>query len=69
MEYLTGGEFHSIAILSASSDYSVWISRLGEFDTNPATILESQKVLVSKQPLSGSLFKSQNGSTWTANLS
>jgi len=64
--YLTGQEFHSIAILSSSPDYSVWISRLGEFDTNPANILESQKVLVSKQPLSGSLFKSQNGSTWTA---
>lgn len=64
--YLSGSEFHSIAILSSSDNYTVWISRIGEFDTNPGNTLESQKVLVSKQPLSGSFFKSQNGSTWTA---
>ena len=64
--YLSGSEFHAIAVLSSSTDYSVWISRIGEFDTNPGTSLESQRVLVSKQPLSGSFFKSQNGSTWTA---
>jgi hypothetical protein len=63
--YLAGKQFHSIAILSNSSSYSVWISRISEFDVSTTTLSESQQTLVTKQPSSGSLFKSQNGSTWT----
>jgi hypothetical protein len=62
--YLAGKQFHSIAILSNSSSYSVWISRISEFDVSTTTLSESQQTLVTKQPSSGSLFKSQNGSTW-----
>lgn len=63
--YLAGKQFHALAILSNSSVYNVWISRLTEVDVSTANLIESEQVLVSKQPLSGSLFKSQNGSTWT----
>ena len=63
--YLAGGKFHSIVILSNSNEYNVWISRLGEVDIQTANAPESQQILVSKQPLSGGLFKSQNADTWT----
>lgn len=63
--YLTGGKFHSIVLLTNSNNYNVWISRIGEFDVQTAKAPESQQVLVSKQPLSGGLFKSQNADTWT----
>jgi hypothetical protein len=63
--YLAGKQFHALAILSNSSVYNVWISRLTEVDVSTSALAEQEQVLVSKQPLSGSLFKSQNGSTWT----
>ena len=63
--YLAGKQFHALAILSNSSVYNVWISRLTEIDVSTSSLAEQEQVLVSKQPLSGSLFKSQNGSTWT----
>jgi hypothetical protein len=62
--YLAGKQFHALAILSNSSVYNVWISRLTEIDVSTNNLAEEEQVLVSKQPLSGSLFKSQNGSTW-----
>jgi len=62
--YLSGGEFHSIVLLSASNDYTAWISRLGEVDITTANEPEERQVVVSAQPLLGSLFKSQNGVTW-----
>ena len=63
--YLAGGKFHSIVLLSNSNNYNVWISRLGEIDVENANAVESKQVLVSKQPLTGGLFKSQNADTWT----
>lgn len=63
--YLAGKQFHALAILSNSSVYNVWIARLTEIDVSTTGLAEQEQVLVSKQPLSGSLFKSQNGSTWT----
>lgn len=63
--YLAGKQFHALAILSNSSAYNVWIARLTEIDISTVLQPESEQVLVSKQPLSGSLFKSQNGATWT----
>ena len=63
--YLSGRIFHSIVLLSNSTNYDVWISRLGETDIRSANATESQQIIVSKQPLSGGLFKSQNADTWT----
>jgi len=55
--YLEGGKEYAIVMLSNSAKYSVYISRVGEID------LINQS-MVSQQPYLGSLFKSQNASTW-----
>ena len=61
--YLTGQKFHALVIMSNSQDYNVWVSRLGEIDVTSSGGLESQQV-VTKQSITGGLFKSQNAVTW-----
>lgn len=63
--YLSGKKFHALVVLASLPTYSLWVSRLNEVDVTTLAGLESKQILVSKQPLSGGLFKSQNGSTWT----
>jgi hypothetical protein len=60
--FLKGDTFHCICILSNSDQYLVHVSRLTEKDLASSS---TSGVFVTKQPLSGSLFKSQNGSTWS----
>ena len=60
------GSGYSIVLVSSSDSYYVWISRMGETDISTINKPDSQKIIVSKQPTLGALFKSQNGSTWTA---
>ena len=55
--YLEGGTEYAIVMRSQSNKYKVFISRVGEND------LISDE-FVTQQPFMGSLFKSQNGSTW-----
>jgi hypothetical protein len=55
--YLNGNTEYAIVLLSHSADYSVYISRVGENDL-------ITQAFVSNQPTLGSLFKSQNASTW-----
>jgi hypothetical protein len=62
--YLETGNAYCVVLLSASNQYTVWISRMGEEDISTVNLAESEKILVSQQPLLGSLFKSQNGATW-----
>jgi len=62
--YLAGGKEYALVLLSASKNYQVYISRMGEVDTSSLTLPESERTIVSQQPYTGSLFKSQNGSTW-----
>ena len=57
--YLTQGNEYAIVVASNSPEYKVWISRLGELDIGGTRAIASQ-------PHLGSLFKSQNASTWTA---
>ena len=57
--YVEGGKDYCVCLASNSTKYSVYISRVGEND-----ILTQS--YISQQPTLGSLFKSQNGSTWTA---
>jgi hypothetical protein len=52
-----GGTDYAICIASNSTKYSVYISRVGENDLISDTF-------ISNQPYLGSLFKSQNASTW-----
>jgi len=62
--YCEGGQAYCVVLLSASDEYTVWISRMGEQDITTINRVESERVVVSQQPLLGSLFKSQNGATW-----
>ena len=55
--YLSGGTEYAVCLLSNSTKYSVYISRIGENDILSDTF-------ISNQPYLGSLFKSQNASTW-----
>ena len=56
--YLEPGEY-AIVLLSNSNNYEVYISEMGK------EILGSSN-RITEQPYAGSLFKSQNASTWTA---
>lgn len=60
--YLEGEKFHSVVIIANSDKYTVWTSRLGESDVSFSQ--ENNQVIVSKQPLSGGIFKSQNNDSW-----
>ena len=62
--YLETGQSYSIVLISNSDEYNVWISRMTEVDVRSANRPESERIIVSQQPTLGSLFKSQNGSTW-----
>ena len=55
--YVEGGTEYAICCASNSTKYSVYISRIGENDLLSDTF-------ISNQPYLGSLFKSQNASTW-----
>lgn len=59
--YLQDLTEYCIVLLSDSNNYNVWISNLGGIDLTSST-----PRLISEQPYAGVLFKSQNGSTWTA---
>lgn len=56
--YLEPATEYALVVYSESSEYEVWISELGE------NIIGTDR-RVSEQPYAGSLFKSQNASTWT----
>ena len=62
---MEGGNEYALVVVSPSTEYNIWISRLGEEDVSTTGLGESQKVLITQQPYLGSLFKSQNASTWT----
>jgi len=57
--YLEGGKEYALALVSTSTKYQVFISRVGENDL-------LTQAYISNQPYLGSLFKSQNASTWEA---
>ena len=58
--YLEGGKEYAICLASNSTKYSVYISRVGENDILTDAFLSNQPNI---QQI-GSLFKSQNASTW-----
>ncbi len=57
--YVEENTEYCIVLASDSNNYKVWISQIG--DLMPGTART-----ISEQPYLGSLFKSQNASTWTA---
>ena len=56
--YMQPGE-HSFVLIANSNKYKVWVAEKGSTDVKSQT-------LISEQPYGGSLFLSQNGSTWVA---
>lgn len=57
--YLQGGTIYAFVLKAPTSlEYTCWTSQLGENEINNGS-------RVTRQPLLGSLFKSQNGSLWT----
>ena len=64
--YLNGETSYALVLISASENYQVWISRMGEIDISTANLPDDEQVIISQQPYLGSLFKSQNGATWDA---
>ena len=64
--YLAPSEEYCIVFLCPASDkYTMWCATMGEKSVRTAQLPDVQNVVVSKQYLGGSLFKSQNGSIWT----
>jgi hypothetical protein len=57
--YLEPYKEYAVVMLANTTDYLVYISRVGDF------ILGTTDAKVTRQPFLGSLFKSQNASTWT----
>jgi hypothetical protein len=65
---LPPGREYAIVILAPESDqYEVWIAEMGEKTVSTAFLPDSESVRYTTQFAIGSLFKSQNGSIWTAN--
>ena len=58
--YVQDNQEYAIVLASDSNGYKVWVSNMGDKIPNSAR-------MISEQPYAGVLFKSQNGSTWTAN--
>ena len=59
--FLQPGE-HAFVLLANSNEYEVYCAEIGKIDIATGR-------LISEQPYGGSLFLSQNGSTWTADQS
>ena len=62
--YLPQGEY-AFVVITATSDYNQWICQIGEADISTANNSELGKIIVTKQPTLGSLFKGQTAGTWT----
>ena len=65
--YVQPGTEYSIVVLAPTSNlYELWVARMGERTVNTTTLPDAESVIVTKQYTGGSLFKSQNGTIWTA---
>lgn len=66
--FLSPGREYAIVIVSESSDkYELWTAQMGEKTVNTSSLPDAESVRYTRQFSMGSLFKSQNGSIWTAN--
>ena len=65
--YLQPNTEYAIVVLAPTSDnYELWCARMGEKTVNTQNLPNPENVLVTRQYTGGSLFKSQNGTIWTA---
>ena len=64
--YLEADTEYAIVILSPASDgYEMWTATMGKKTVRTQNLPDVQNVVVTKQYIGGSLFKSQNGTIWT----
>ena len=64
--YLAPGQEYAMVLVAANSDqYEVWTAKMGERTIETLNLPNSEAVRYSRQFALGSLFKSQNGSTWS----
>ena len=56
--YLQNDTEYAMAIETDSTDYEIWVSRLGEVDVSTSTVITTQ-------PSLGSVYRSQNVDNWT----
>lgn len=59
-------EYCFVLLAPTTNEYEVWVARMGERTVNLSTLPDAESVIVTKQYIGGSLFKSQNGTIWTA---
>jgi hypothetical protein len=65
--FLPPGDEYAIVLIAAESDqYEAWIAQMGETSVNAASLPDADQARYTQQFAIGSLFKSQNGSIWTA---
>ena len=59
-------EYAIVIVSEASDEYELWCARMGEVTVNTQSLPDAEAVRYTKQFALGSLFKSQNGTIWTA---
>ena len=65
--YLQAGREYALVLLApTTNNYEVWIAQMGERTVNGQNLPDAEAVMVTRQYIGGSLFKSQNGTIWTA---
>ena len=65
--YLEPEKEYALVFLSPASDkYEMWVATMGQKTVSTTNLPDVENVVVSKQYIGGSLFKSQNGTIWTA---
>jgi hypothetical protein len=65
--YLQPSTEYALVILAPSSNnYEMWVGRMGEVTVKTQNLPDAESVVMTRQYLGGSLFKSQNGTIWTA---
>jgi hypothetical protein len=64
--YLEAGKEYALVFLSPGSDlYEMWVATMGQKTVKTSNLPDVESVVVTKQYIGGSLFKSQNGTIWT----
>jgi len=64
--YLEPGREYALVLLAPTSNlYEAWIAQMGERTVNTQSLPDAESVVVTRQYVGGSLFKSQNGTIWT----
>ncbi len=66
--YLQGDTEYALVLLSPTTDkYQVWTATMGQKTIQTKNLPDVESVVIGRQYLGGSLFKSQNGTIWSPN--